>query len=140
MKPSAFQKTIEKQFDYICMIALKNERKDYMKHLGRASKKEISFSMLGEQKVNNFSISDHIPSECHLFEVNDEIISVENYLLGKALKKLSNKEREILLLRYYLEMSDSEIGDLLNIDRTTVYRNRQKALKKIKQYLEEKRE
>ena len=29
MKPSEFQTTIENQFDYICKVAMEDERKDY---------------------------------------------------------------------------------------------------------------
>ena len=35
MKPSEFQTTIENQFDYICKVAMENERKDYLKALSR---------------------------------------------------------------------------------------------------------
>ncbi len=31
MKPSEFQTTIENQFDYICKVAMEDERKDYLK-------------------------------------------------------------------------------------------------------------
>ena len=31
MKPSEFQTTIENQFDYICKVAMDDERKDYFK-------------------------------------------------------------------------------------------------------------
>ena len=41
-------------------------------------------------------------------------------------------------LSYFLDMSDAEIGELLNVVRTTVFRHRKSALAKIKQYLEGK--
>lgn len=47
MKPSSFQTTIENQFDYICKRAIEDERKDYLKHLLRISKQEVSFSDTG---------------------------------------------------------------------------------------------
>ena len=40
MKPSEFQTTIENQFDYICKVAMEDERKDYFKEIGRASCRE----------------------------------------------------------------------------------------------------
>ena len=43
-----------------------------------------------------------------------------------------------ILLSYFLDMSDAEIGELLNVVRTTVFRHRKSALAKIKQYLEGK--
>ena len=44
MKPSSFQERIEHQFDYICMLAMENERKNYLSYLSRLAKREVSFS------------------------------------------------------------------------------------------------
>ena len=50
-----------------------------------------------------------------------------------------NQNYEIhILLSYFLDMSDAEIAELLNVVRTTVFRHRKSALAKIKQYLEGK--
>lgn len=38
---------------------------------------------------------------------------------------------------YFLEMSDAEIADLLQIDRTTSFRNLRKSLEEIKKILQE---
>ena len=43
MKPSEFQTTIENQFDYICKVAMEDERKDYLKALSRQCKRETLF-------------------------------------------------------------------------------------------------
>ena len=43
MKPSEFQTTIENQFDYICKVAMEDERKDYLKALSRQYKRETLF-------------------------------------------------------------------------------------------------
>lgn len=140
MKPSSFQKTIEKQFDYICMCAIKDERKNYMKHLSRLSKREVSFSTVGDKVVNQFAITDQLPTDYHHFSIKGFSVQVENEGLSEALKELSNRKREILLLHYFLEMSDSEIADLLNLNRSTVYRHRKKALEAVKQFMEEESE
>ena len=50
----------------------------------------------------------------------------------------TERKRDIILLSYFLDMSDAEIGELLNVVRTTVFRHRKSALAKIKQYLEGK--
>lgn len=51
---------------------------------------------------------------------------------------LPERKRDIILLSYFLDMSDAEIAELLNVVRTTVFRHRKSALAKIKQYLEGK--
>ena len=58
--------------------------------------------------------------------------------------ELSSSDKERIQHQYdalakkTLDMSDAEIGELLNVVRTTVFRHRKSALAKIKQYLEGK--
>ena len=67
MKPSSFQTTIENQFDYICKRAMDDERKDYMKMLSRQSKREISFSDMGDYLVSQFSVVDSYSTDYQIF-------------------------------------------------------------------------
>lgn len=48
--------------------------------------------------------------------------------LYRNLRLLSEKRLEILLLSYFMEMSDNEIGKLLSLGKSTVQDNRSKAL------------
>lgn len=57
---------------------------------------------------------------------------------AKPLGTLPDKKRDIVLMSYFLDMSDDEIGALLNVVRSTVFRHRKSALAKIKQYMEGK--
>lgn len=59
-------------------------------------------------------------------------VLVKNELLGEALQALPEKKRDIILLSYFLDMSDEEIGGLLNVVRSTIFRHRKTALEKIK--------
>ena len=52
MKPSEFQTTIENQFDYICKVAMEDERKDYLKALSRQCKRETLFCDMDDYAVN----------------------------------------------------------------------------------------
>lgn len=67
MKPSSFQTNIENQFDYICKRAMEDERKDYLKHLGRFAQREASFSDIGDYIANQFSTIDVHPADFHTF-------------------------------------------------------------------------
>ena len=58
MKPSEFQTTIENQFDYICKVAMEDERKDYLKALSRQCKRETLFCDMDDYTVNLFSSED----------------------------------------------------------------------------------
>ena len=137
MKPSSFQVTIENQFDYICKKAIEDERKDYFKYLSRLAKREVSFSDIGDYLVNQFATTDTYTTDFQIFTLNDISVGIENDLLSEALKELPDKKREILLLFYFMDMSDSEIANLLKLNRSTVYRHRMSGLALIKKFMEE---
>lgn len=140
MKPSSFQETIENQFDYICKRAMEDERKDYFKHLSRLSKKEVFFSDTGDYLVNQFSTVDKHSTDFQLFMLNGFSIRVESDLLSEALRNLSEKKRDIILLYYFMDMSDMEIAELLKLNRSTIYRHRTSGLAFIKKFMEEHEE
>ena len=71
------------------------------------------------------------------FTLNGLSVGVEDDLLSEALRELPDKKREILLLFYFMDMSDSEIADLLKLNRSTVYRHRTSGLALIKKFMEE---
>jgi RNA polymerase sigma factor (sigma-70 family) len=137
MKRSSFRTTIENQFDYICKRAMEDERKDYFKHLSRISKQEISFSDTGDYLVNQFSTIDSYSSDLQIFTLNGFSIGVESDLLSEALWNLTDKKRNIILLYYFMDMSDTEIAELLKLSRSTVYRHRTSGLAFIKKFMEE---
>lgn len=49
---------------------------------------------------------------------------------------MPDEKRDILLLSYFLDMTDREIADKLNMVRYTIQRKRVKSLKEMKQRLE----
>lgn len=57
--------------------------------------------------------------------------------LSEVLKILPDKKRNIILLSYFMDMSDSEIGQLMNLVRSTIYRHRTSTLEEIKKMYEE---
>ena len=137
MKPSSFQVTIENQFDYICKQAMESERKDYFKYLSRLAKREVTFSDVGDYLVNQFATTDTFSTDFQIFTLNGISVGIENDLLSEALRELPDKKREILLLFYFMDMSDSEIADLLKLNRSTVYRHRNSGLSLMKKFMEE---
>ena len=137
MKPSSFQATIENQFDYICKLAMEDERKDYFKQLSRLAKHEVSFSEIGDYLVSQFATTDSYVTDFQIFMLNGISISIENDLLSEALRNLPSNKRNILLLFYFMNMSDSEIADMLKVNRSTVYRHRTGGLAMMKKFMEE---
>ncbi|MDU3351511.1 MAG: sigma factor-like helix-turn-helix DNA-binding protein, partial [Clostridium sp.] len=56
-----------------------------------------------------------------------------------ALKKLSDRNRENLLMYYFLEMNNEEIARVQNISRSGVFQNRYNSLELMKKILKEEK-
>ena len=72
------------------------------------------------------------------FRVQGYDVEVKDALIAEALKFLSEKKREVVLMAYYLDMSDTEIAKLLNLRQSTIHYHRTSSLKTLKEYLEER--
>ena len=67
-----------------------------------------------------------------------EFLHEVNHTLMNDLKHLSERNRENLLMYYFLEMSDTEIAKRQNISRSGVFQNRHNSLELMKKILKEK--
>ena len=56
---------------------------------------------------------------------------VNDITIDKALETLDTKEKEIILLRYYKEMTQAQIAKILKTSQVQVSRIEKKALKKM---------
>ena len=65
----------------------------------------------------------------------DVIVNDEN--IADALRSLPERKRDIILLSYFLELSDGEIGKQLNLIRSTVQYQRTSTLRELKKMMEE---
>lgn len=81
--------------------------------------------------------TDHSSSSSLCFDVCGIEVRVLDDDLAEAIKYLSEKDREILLMYFFLGMSDTEIGDRLKINRSTSFRSRKNSLEEIKKKLKE---
>jgi DNA-directed RNA polymerase specialized sigma subunit len=80
---------------------------------------------------------DHYATDLQIFSLYGLSIGVESDLLSEALRNMTNKKRNIILLYYFMDMSDTEIAELLKVNRSTVYRHRTSGLAFIKKYMKE---
>ena len=114
------------------------EAKSHRRTLAKRAAREIPFSDLSESELAQLFTTDEYKSDYFRFQVSGFDVLVKNELLAEALNALPERKRDIILLSYFLDMSDAEIAELLNVVRTTVFRHRKSALAKIKQYWREK--
>ena len=131
------KKTVRHQFDSFCRKVLREEARDYIKHIAWRSDHEVSLSELSEEQMMQLYIVDDYPSEQFHFQVQGMGITVKDEQLADALDSLSDEKRDIVLLAYFMDMTDQEIADALNIVRRTVQYKRTSSLKEMKQRLKE---
>lgn len=128
--------TVRHQFDSFCRKVLREEARDYIRHIVWLSSHEVTLSELSKEQMTQLHILDDYPSEQFHFRVQGFNITVEDEILADALTTLSDEKRDIVLLSYFLDMTDQEIADQLNLVRRTVQYKRTRSLKEIKQKLE----
>ena len=58
-------------------------------------------------------------------------------VLVEALNALTDRKREVILLSYFMEMSDVAIARKMNLVRSTVHEHRTRSLELLKQIMEE---
>ena len=139
MKPSDFQKTVQCQFDCKLKRVVKNIVRNYRKELRRRRNKEISFCELPEIVVEKLAVWDEYETDYTIFNVCGNDIRVYDDELAEALKQLSERNRETLLMYYFLEMNNEEIAKKQNISRSGVFQNRHNSLALMRKLLKEKR-
>ena len=124
------EKTVRHQFDRKCKLALKGEVVDYERHLAYLRKHEVLFSELSEREIEN-------ELEKSYFRAGGYDVVVKDALLAEALKALTERKRDVILLSYFMEMNDADIARKLNLVRSTVHEHRTRSLEILKAMLEE---
>lgn len=133
---SSFETKIRHQFDRICQLALKGEAANYYKHMDYRRKHEMPFSELSKKEMSKLFTMDEYESEYHQFQVLGYDIDVRDALIAEALKNLSEKKRNVILLSYFMEMSDADIAREMNLVRSTVHEHRKRSLEMLKSIME----
>lgn len=137
MKLSPYQKkTVRHQFDSLCRKVLRDESRNYKKQLARRAEKKANFSGLSEVELNQLYVMDEYPSDSTYFDVLDYQIAVKDGRLAEVLAALPSKKRDVILLSYFLDMTDTEIAEKLEVVGSTIHRRRTSSLEELKLRLE----
>lgn len=133
-KRDIFKENIELKDDivfarYISYMrtALLHKRIDYLKHKKYLLDKEISMSNKEWEKLfntDNFEYSFLNEEKCK----NEELV--------KALKQLTEKQRKVIIQYYYKNKKLKEIAKDMNKDESTVRKLKDRAIEKLRNYLE----
>ena len=93
-------------FDSYCKRLIKNEARSAFRQLQERQEWETVFSELPEETMEQLASWDRYPWEWTPFPLEDDVILIENDRLADALSALSPESRDILLMYWFLELTD----------------------------------
>ena len=123
-------------FDSFCKKVLRNEVRDHYDEMKRLRSKEVSISELSVHELEQLSTTDEYFFTEQIFNVLGLDVIVNSESIAAALKNLPQRKRDIILLSYFLELSDGEIGKRLDMIRSTVQYQRTSTLRELKKFME----
>lgn len=134
---SNYQETIQYQFDFVARKTLIRTQSNCRRSTGRKLSRECPFSEIPERELIRLHTVDtyHMDEGRYYYVLDRYIVEVSNEDIANALDSLPEQLCNILLMFFYLDMSDIEIATLLKKSRSTIYRNRMYALSVLKMEL-----
>ena len=135
MKDS-YEQRVQNQFGGFCTRVLKNEANRIHNEYARQREMEKSLDAVTPEELEQIAVMDQYFQDDHVFEVLGKQVVVTGDLLADAIAKLPDKKRDIILLTYFLGLTDREISKYLNIVHQTVSKNRIRILKELREFLE----
>ena len=130
-------RTVRHQFDYFCKKILHDEKVNYEREMEYRGKHEISFSQLTQEELGRLNSMDEYTTEEEKFRVLDYEVIVKDDLICEALKILPEKKRNVILLSFFMDMTDTEIAKRMNLVRSTIHHHRVSSLRTLKKVMEE---
>ncbi len=135
MKPDLQEIERQQAFDCFCKKVLKNEAANGHREINYRANMEISMSDLPEEALEQLAVYDEHPWEYTSFPVGKETVLVKDDRLAEALAAIPERERNILLMYFFLEMADREIADETGVARRSVNRHRQSAIRLLQKLM-----
>ena len=131
----ANERRIQNQFGGFCVRVLKNEANNIHREHARLREREKSLGELNAAELEQTATTDQYFMGEHIFEVLGFPVVVAGDLLAEAIAYLPEDKRNVILLSYFLGLSDRKISERIGISRQAVTRRRNKTLKELREYL-----
>ena len=128
MTTDEFRLYHEQTFDSFSKRVIKHIAIDIHNAEAALSKVEVSLSA-----EDTYDLGDDV---CVRFDLLGIPIEVHDPALGQALSSLPPKRRDVVLLFYFADQNEPQIGKLLNITTMAVNSRRRKALAALRELLE----
>ncbi|MEI3598598.1 MULTISPECIES: RNA polymerase sigma factor [unclassified Oceanobacillus] len=137
IEPDRTEWQVRCAFNAFCKRVLKNETINIFNERQQRQAREMTFSDLTPQEENQLFTLDkqYEGEEGQSFQVAGKKITPK--LLAEAIRILPKEKRITVPLYYFFQLSDVEIGQLLDIPRSTVQYRRTSSFERLKRFLEE---
>lgn len=126
---------VRKKFCAYCIKVLHGEALNYLDELKRQREREVSFSDLLQKDLDALYLYDDYEL-AEKFTVLGKQVSVRDEWISEALKKLPEKKREIILMLYFLDMTEKEIAACLKLVQSTVHYHKDDSLRLLRKVME----
>lgn len=123
-------------FDCFCKKTLRFAARDVHEARQRRKRKELLFSEMSIADQNKLVSFDEYFTEEWTFSLFGATVAVRDEWLAIALHDLSEFRRNVILLSYFLGLSDREIAELLSSKRANIQYHRSMALAQLRESLE----
>ncbi len=126
------QELNEKQFASFCCKVIKHSLSDFFRQQRQARKHNVAAVSFDD--VQNCDIIDNGDTGIKFnirINILHKTVPIENEALAAALNKLPQQFCDIVLMYYFLDLTDNEISSFFGIARQRIWEKRQRALKKI---------
>ncbi|MBR0276968.1 MAG: sigma-70 family RNA polymerase sigma factor [Clostridia bacterium] len=135
-KAKTYEERVQNQFGGFCARVLKNEARNIDREFNIRFKNEKSIEELTEAEFIQLAVEDNYFLSDKMFTVLDNIkIIIKDDGLAEALRMLPQNKRDIILLSYFVGLSDTELSERMNTLRQTISKRRTSTLRELRKYL-----
>ena len=134
---SNYEKTIEHQFDSFCKTVIRNFARDIYDENKWRNERLVSLEALTMAELSQLSIFDDYDSNYIIMASYDYDIRIEDVLIAQAIGQLTKRKQDIILLSFFLSMTNADIATLMELAESTVHYHKTNALKELKELMEE---
>ena len=123
-------------FDSFCKTVSRN----YVRNLERAERNRKKHIM--DAPVSFFlellGHEDHHPSDTFAFCINEQAYEIADERVYHALLGLPKKQRIVIILSFWEELSDRQIAEIMEVPPRTVYNLKCRAFSSIREFYEKR--
>ena len=122
----------ERRFDAFCKAVLYHAAVDYIRKAKQLRRHEVSFDELSAGEQGPLVLCDDYPSDYFVFSFRGLKLCLSSENVASAFASLSEAEQAILILGLVLDLTQEEIGAVLNLPKSTVQWKRAAAIGKLR--------